>query len=522
MRLPPLATLAALAACTGAATPAKAPEVAAPAAQAAQPALAAARQGPPLVVLVVVDQLAQAHLDRLAGKLPGAFGRLTGPEAWQAVGVYAHSATETCPGHATIATGASPSVHGIVGNSFVLNGRMAYCLDAGPLPVQSIGDVVTAAGGKVASLSIKDRGATLVGGNKPTLVAWMNRRTGVEQTGTYAAPQPLQPPLVPTSDWVGWVTTPWTLANPQLVASLGIPDDQPHESDPGIGRTFPHTAPSASAGPAGVANLLMATPAGGEYLTAAALAAVDRAELGQDATPDLLSVSYSHFDGIGHTFTPASQESVDALIRLDQQLARLFAGLDERVGAGAWTVVLTADHGIPMQVPTYVDLEPLTLAIASELAGADLPPLAGRAGTAVYLNPGLPPDQRAASLAAVTRAAASVPGIAHVVDLANPTGPFAQAFVENRFEGRNPDFEIVLQEGAITSSSGRASGTTHGSPYPYDTRVPVLAWGQGIQPGQGGEVDMRDVAPTLAALLGAPPPKQATGTPLTAALAEAP
>ena len=99
--------------------------------------------------------------------------------------------------------------------------------------------------------------------------------------------------------------------------------------------------------PDNLGRALKLTPAGGTFLTDAALSAVARFKPGADTTPDLLTVSYSHFDGISHTHTPESRESLDSLLRLDQELARLMDSLDASVGVGRWSLVLTGDHGAP-------------------------------------------------------------------------------------------------------------------------------------------------------------------------------
>lgn len=473
---------------------------------------------PKLVVLVVVDQLGQAHLDQWGHLFQGGLARLTGPGAYRATGVYPHAVTETCPGHATLATGASPSVHGIVSNHFPLDGKPSYCLEAEPLPAQTIGDIARAGGAKVATVSIKDRGATLIAGQDASLVVWVDRKTGIEQTGSHAEHAPLSPPLVPTETWMAWAAEPWVLHDPDRMKGIEIADDQEHENDPGVGTTFPHASGDTTDGPAGLARRLMVTPVGGDYLTAAGLAAIERVPLGATDTPDFLSLSYSHFDGIGHAFTPLSLEGVDSLLRLDLQLADLFEGLDARVGAGQWTVVLSADHGTPMGVPHYVDLEPLGPRLDEALAAAGLPALRDASVTAISLQAGLTPQQRRASLSVARRVAGSIEGTVDVLDLNDPTGPFADAWRLNLYPGRNADFEVILAEGAIPMFRGMTRGTTHGSPRSYDTEVPVLAWGVGVKSGAGGRVDVRSVAPTVAALLGLAPPAQAEAPPLTAAL----
>ena len=511
LNLPLVAFLGAAAACTGAAPP---PEPTTPAVQAPPPSV----EGPALVVYVVVDQLATGQIERVADRLDGGLARLTGPEAWSGVAVHAHASTETCPGHATLATGASPSIHGIVGNGLRLYGKNAYCLDATPMPVESIGDTAAAAGGSVVSISIKDRGALLLAGQSPTAAVWMNRKKSLEQTGSYRESRAHQPPLVSKDTWVGWVSAPWALSDPTLADAGFFPDEQPHEDGSNIGRTFPHPPPSDRLPPAALANGLLMTPAGGDYLTAAAIAALDRYPLGQGGPPDLLTLSYSHYDGIGHQFTPASLESIDALLRLDDQLQDLMVGLDQKVGAGRWTLVLTADHGAPVGVPDYLDLSAVPAAITSALKDAGLPAPSAFVGAGLFLADDLDPEQRASSVAVARAVAMRAPGVEDLIDMANPQGPFAEHFRASAWPGRGPDLRLLLAANAVPASPDDPTGTTHGAPRPYDQNVPLLLWGVGVKAGAGATVDARQVAPTVAALLGAAAPNGAELGPVSAAL----
>ncbi len=464
-----------------------------------------AAEAPALVVYVVVDQLGEEQLDRMIDRFKGGLARLTSDTAYRAVARYHHSSTETCPGHATLATGGSPAVHGIVGNSFVLKGKEAYCLDALPLPVDTVGDAARAAGGEVVSLSLKDRGSVLLSGRAPTLAMWMDRRKGAQVSLPLDFPKAVTPPLVARDAWVAWMDPPWTLSDPSLEGLFGIQDQQAHERDVGTGLTFPHPGPAGALPAPALPSALMNTPAGGDFLTAAALEAVDRFALGQNGPPDLLTVSYSHFDGIGHSYTPASLESLDALLRLDGQLQELMDGLDAKVGPGRWSLVLSADHGAPMIPPTYVDLDDLPAAIDAALKAEGLPAAALFFGTTVVLDPALDADGRARSAAVVRRLVLAVPGVEDLVDLANPEGPFAAAFAQSRYQDRAGDLTLVLAENAVPLYKKDPTGTTHGSPRPYDQQVPFLAFGAGVKAGKGPEVDARQIAPTVVRLLHAPP-----------------
>jgi predicted AlkP superfamily pyrophosphatase or phosphodiesterase len=251
------------------------------------------------------------------------------------------------------------------------------------------------------------------------------------------------------------------------------------------------------------------TPAGGDYVTAAALAALDRYGLGLGGPPDLLTLSYSHYDGIGHQFTPASLESIDALLRLDDQLQELMDGLDAHAGAGRWSLVLSADHGAPDGVPDYLDLSAVPAAITAALEAAGLPAPSAFVGAGLFLADGLDPEQRARSVEIARQVATQSRGVEDLIDMANPSGPFADAFRASAWAGRGPDLRLLLAPNAVPASADDHTGTTHGAPRPYDQNVPLLAWGVGVRAGQGETVDARQAAPTVAALLGVPAPSGA-------------
>ena len=165
---------------------------------------------PTLVVLVVVDQLPVRLLDRARPLLVGGLAQLAnGDGSFRAVARYPYATTTTCPGHATIATGAAPSVHGIVGNEWYLGAeqRTVYCGDPVWLRVGGIGDQVIGAGGQVAAVSIKDRAALMLGGRQPTAAAWIDKTTG-----RFTAP-------LDTLDLAPYLAQAWTALDPNHITS---------------------------------------------------------------------------------------------------------------------------------------------------------------------------------------------------------------------------------------------------------------------------------------------------------------
>lgn len=460
---------------------------------------------PRLLVEIVVDQLPIRLFEAPRSLYTGGLARLSGPEAFTAVGRYAHAITFTCPGHATISTGAAPSVSGIVSNDWYVpgepEGERVYCGDAAFLRVPTLADQVLGNGGQVAALSIKDRGARMLGGTKGTLVAWFDKKAL-----TFTEP-------LASLDLAKWQSMEWTALYPDVYAERVGPDQGPFEGDPGNGTTFPHPA-----------TAFLYTPYAGSALTDAAIAAADQLALGTDDVPDLLAVSYSEIDYIGHAFSSESWESLDAMVRLDQDLGRLFEHLDATVGRDRYTVLLSSDHGSARTGGPRVKAGAVEAAAAAALAASNPPGM--QTGTVVWEDPGLwlppavraDPAKRAVAAAAVADAVRAVPGIGGAwawrdlpVD-----GPYAEAVKLSLDEERSGDVYVMLAPGALYDYEGsEGKGTSHGTPYDDDVLVPILAWGVGVAPGVApAPSDMRSIAPTAAALLGIAPPSGATAGPV--------
>ncbi|MCB9688587.1 MAG: alkaline phosphatase family protein [Alphaproteobacteria bacterium] len=466
----------------------------APAVAAAVEEAAPAQAAPTLAVLIVVDQLPVRLLDTPRARYSAGLAKLTGPDAADDHAHYAHAITYTCPGHATISTGAAPSVNGIVSNDWWVPGdpgKDVYCGDPAFLRVPTLADRVMGAGGQVAAVSLKDRAAMMLGGPHANLVSWYDARLP-GFTG----------PLEGAVDVTGWFRE-WTALYPEDYARWVGPDDSPIEHDPGIGTTFPHAPP--------VAKNFLVTPFAGDALVDAALAAVDRLGLGQQpGRHDLLAVSFSETDYVGHTFTAESWEAMDNMVRLDASLGRLLDGLGSRVGQDAFSVVLTSDHG------SFVARDAVRIPQgAVERAADDALAAHGVAGKAHFEAPSLwlPRDTPAEAALAAAAAVSQVPGIAGAWAwrVEAPEGPHAEAVRLSLDEERSGDIYVLRGEHALFDYPGsEGQGTSHGTPFAEDTEVPLLAWGAGVHPERGVTYDVRQVAPTVAALLGLPGPDAAT------------
>lgn len=454
---------------------------------------------PTMAVLIVVDQLSMRLLNAPKERYAHGLARLTGPEASVQIAHYSHAITYTCPGHATISTGAAPSVTGIVSNDWWIpsdeGGTEVYCADAALLRAEALADRVIDAGGKVASVALKDRSAIMLGGHRPTLVSWYDRKQG-DLTHDLQGAVELAPFL-----------TPYEALYPDDYARWVGPDDGEREQDPGLGTTFPHLAPTAG-------NFLYA-PQSGDYLVDAALIAVERAGFGQDAIPDLLTLSFSQTDYIAHAYTTESWEAMDAMVKLDRSIGRLLEGLETRFGKGRIDVFLTSDHGSTVaEGVTRIPLDAVSREADAALAALGIP------GAVKFESPSLwlpnavrnDPEQRAKAARAVADAVAAIDGIEAAYPWRDEpvTGPHAEAVMLSLDPERSGDVYVLRGANALYDYlGGEGKGTSHGTPFSFDTDVPFLAFGPNVAARQGPMVDVRQIAPTVAAALGVPAPADA-------------
>lgn len=513
---------------------------------------------PRLVVLIVVDQLSSWAFERDRALYQGGFARLLREGAYVRGGELPYANTFTAPGHATIATGAPPAVHGVIGNTWYRRDeakeRPAEYDPAAPpfavgpshggafeeddsassraLRVEGLADALRhATGGRAHSvaISLKARGAVFVAGKRPELAVWYAPAAGgMTTTRAYASEAPRW--LVelarerPAARLFGQTWEPLDAA--LLARATGIPDDAPGEgSVHGLGRTFPH-ALAASDKPG---RAILHTPYADELVLDAALAAIPAMQLGADEVPDLLAISFSAHDYAGHVWGPGSWEVVDLKLRLDAALGRLFDELDARLGRGAWAAVLTSDHGATpvveqSQVAGARRVSPDEIARAVE---GMLEPALGKgpwvariASGNVYLVPAfarLPPQLRDEALTAAVEAAGRVSGIAAAFRNDRAAGRCAgradleRAICLSIVPGESGELSVVPRAGSLITTF--ETGTHHDAPFDDNRRVPILVMAPSVLPQQG-EGSLLQVAPTVAALLGVPAPAAAIAPPL--------
>jgi predicted AlkP superfamily pyrophosphatase or phosphodiesterase len=536
--------------------------------------LASAASDPPRLVLqITVDQLRGDLPGRYADRLTeGGFRYLMEKGTWYIDAHYQHANTETAVGHATLATGADPSRHGIVANdwidqktgAFVYNTEDEHHHIIGQEPkahegvsprnlaASTFGDELVVYNGgrsRVFSVSVKDRGAILPGGHAGKAF-WFSKSSGNFVTSTYYY-----------NDYPAWVKQwnaakpadafkgkSWELLNDRSTYVHGQMDDRPYEADlKPLGRIFPH--------PLGGDTkyfylLLTLTPIGDVLTLDFAKALVENEKLGQNdkGAADYLQISFSSTDYIGHLFGPSSLETEDNILRLDRTLADLFQFIDEKVGLDHTLIVLSADHGAP-EAPEYMATlglstgrfafdwfkteGPLTKALQKKFGRDDL--IAGHSHPYLYLN--LEAISSAGlDLADVERFVADelmkIPGIAYALTRGDLlAGRITESPIQNQIRRsfhptRSGNIHMVPEQYWFLHSTEEAEkmgigsiAAIHGSPWAYDTYVPIFFAGSGV-PAQtiGRRVAPTDIAPTLAAYLGVKPPSGSVGTVLTEVL----
>jgi len=495
---------------------------------------------PRLVVVITVDQLRPDYLDRYRAQLDGGLAWLLRGGAYFADAYQDHAVTETAPGHATVLSGRWPAHTGIIGNvRGVLDStaRLIGVPGPGASPARFRGtalfDWLKAADPKARALSVsrKDRGAILPIGRARENVYWY--QSGFFTTSRYYADS------LPT--WVAAFNArqvpfraagmSWDLLRPP--SAYPEPDSEPYENG-GHGYTFPHRLPADSAL---AAVMFGGIPAMDSLTLAFALEGVRALQLGRGAT-DLLAVSLSATDLVGHAFGPDSREIHDQVLRLDRYLAWFLQQLFVRYTKENVLIVVTADHGV-------TPFPERSLALGRSDAVRVIPDSVIRAVNAalddrvgghdwVYLEAGmvLVPDRPAlaaqgvnvdsvvAELATRLRAQPGVARVDRPADLAgkDTTDPVVRRWQHQIPSGGEVELVATLKPYAVWSLENLPIAM-HGQPSDLDAHVPLLFWGRGVRRGvYRGRVNTVDIAPTLARLLGLTPSEPLDGRALGEAL----
>ncbi len=516
---------------------------------------------PKLVVGIVVDQMRYDYLTRFWDHYgDGGFKRLVNNGFNCKNNHFNYAPTSTGPGHASIYTGTTPATHGIIGNNWYEKGSATevYCAsdneytavgtdsDTGRMSpkrmlVSTITDELrlhTQMRGKTIAIALKDRGAVLPGGFTANAAYWFH---GMEEghwiSSTYYMNElPKWVTDFNASNAAEQYKKPWTALkalNSYMESGL---DNNPFESlfEGEQSPTFPHDLPTLW-GANNQFDIIRSTPYGNSLTADFALAALSGENLGQDAITDFLAVSFSSTDYVGHHYGVNSKEIQDTYLRLDQDLERLFKGLDKKVGDGNYTVFLTADHGA-IDVPAYLKSRKLPAGYMEwdalkERFGTFLQYTYGTKDIVknfsnnqffldhkivnnLDLDLGKVQERMAAELL-------TYEGIDRVytgVQMRNNNYVKGIPYIlQNGYhQKRSGDVLVVLRPGMVTYG---VTGSTHGSPQVYDTHVPLLFYGMGIRSGSTvNRTEIPDIAPTMATLLGISFPNGTTGNPISEVL----
>ena len=488
--------------------------------------------------MIVVDQMRADYVDRFNAAWTGGLKRMVTQGAWFKQTAYPYLTTVTCAGHATISTGTFPRTHGVFQNAWwdrEARRQMTCTEDPG---LKDIGYGVPASGGDsayrlqvptftdqmrssrkahVVSLALKARSAIMLGGHGGDAITWLTETLdGWETSAGYSdSGVPAVKAFVEANPLAADAGKTWDRSQPS--SSYSGPDDAPGEAAPqGWTRSFPHVL-NGTADSRYFAQWER-SPFADAYLGRFAAALTQSLQLGKHDGTDVLAISFSSPDLVGHSFGPRSHEIQDMYAQLDRTIGTLFDQLDALVGKDQWVAGLTADHGVtPIPEQLIAEGKDGGRINGGEMVDAIeqvLKPALGQGRHVIvvntndiYFEPGIY-DKILKSrqlTTAVVSAIASRPGIQRVFRSEEVRGadksndPLLRAAALSYFPGRSGDLIIATKPGWMLS----AAGTTHGSATPDDQRVPMLFYGRGVKPGAYQEAATpADLAPTLAILSG--------------------
>lgn len=492
---------------------------------------------PKLVVGIVVDQMRWDYLYRYQNRYSkNGFNRLLN-EGFNCQNTYLNYVPSyTAPGHASIYSGTVPAIHGIVGNDWVENNERKYC--ASDKTVQSIGGSLSAGqmspramntnnigdelrlasnfNSRVYGIAIKDRGAIFPAGHSANAAFWFDDSTGNFISSSYYGNN--LPSWLHRFNAHRWADSllqhDWESLYPIASYTQSVADNNAYEhlrkgeEEP----VFPHKVLPKQY------KQLRGMPAGNSLTFKLAKTLIRAEELGQQSATDMLCISLSSTDYIGHAYAPNAIEVEDMYLRLDRDIAAFLHYLDQEIGAGNYIVFLSADHGaahnasflndhkIPANTLSEKDVELALNQLTKKQFASDSIVLAVM-NYQIVLNEKWIANKklnRAAIKTQLMNYCQKMEGIAQVIDL------------ENLYQHTLPEhLKNILANGYYPSRSGAIGllyqaawysdgkkGTTHGTWNPYDTHIPLLWYGWGIPQGETYQrTEVTDIAATLAALL---------------------
>ena len=531
------------------------------------------KKKPKLVLQITVDQLRGDLPTRYYDRLSDAGFRYL----WDKGLVYsnahhAHANTETIVGHATLATGAHPALHGMVANVWIdrESGHTTYAIEDPEYRLVSTGAGVdakteidhtqraaksegrsparilvstfsdelkshTAGKAKVFGVSVKDRGAVALAGHAGKAF-WFSKALGEFVSSNYYYDQ--YPQWV--VDWnakkqaLQYAGKTWQLLNAKSSYLFKNSDDRPWETDlAGFGRSFPHTY--AASDSKYYTTQITTSPAGDELTLEFAKTLLTQEQIGQDDITDYLSISFSSTDYVGHLFGPSSLEGEDNILRLDRKLEELFQFIDQQIGLAETLIVLSADHGGP-DTPGYLNslnipagyIHPDTW--DSQAAIERIKQQFNIQGKLVekyshpylYLSPAVLNDagiNQQELEKTVVQELMKFPGVSLAVSSSAlqegnlPDTYLYDSVLKNFNAKRSGDIYLVFEPNWFINDFGKLKvASVHGSPWRYDTFVPIVFAGMDLKPAKvSRKVYTVDIAPTLAAFVGIKPPSGSVG-----------
>ncbi len=540
---------------------------------------------PRLMVVVSVDQFCQDYLIRFQNnfsKVPSEslFRSVLEQGAWYSNCHHQQAFTFTAPGHSVQLSGAYPCTSGVIDNDWFdrASGKTRYCVSdptveiiglpkGKPMSprvmlVDTVGDrlkLATDGKAKVVGIAIKDRAAVLMSGHLADAAYWLEDNLWV--TSSYYR-KDLPGYLRNLNDGNAidqYRGKTWELLYAVKKYCNQGSDDNPHENPPkGFTAAFPHALAKVGEGTAdSFGDHVLYSPYGNEYTFLTAREIIEFEQLGEDEIPDLLNISLSSNDYVGHAFGPLSYEVEDMTYRTDRQLAEFAKYLDEKVGAGRWTLALTSDHGVA-PIPEMVaeisgegeqampgkrnplgNLKELRDRLEAHIRKElnieetgeedELKVIIHLEANQVYLNhahPQLYGERSIAAQVLIRDWLVQQPYVAAAATreelLGNGNGKLLEQMRLSFHPDRSGDVLYVYTPYAIpgsASANAKPKGTTHGSPWHYDTHVPLLLIGHGILPGHyERRVSPAMIAPTVSRLLQVDSPGGCVEEPLREAL----
>lgn len=503
------------------------------------------QEQPKLVVAVVIDQMKAEYLDRFYNDFEdNGFKKLLKNGYHYKNTHYNYLPTYTAPGHASIYTGTTPIQHGIIGNDWYIKNlkKERYCTEDNEVQLLGNGDdnegkmsprallattitdelkLNTNFKSKVIGISLKDRGAILPAGHFADWAFWYSKTGSFISSNYYAENLPQWVTDFNTEkNYEKYITKPWTLLKPKEIYNESLTDNNPYE-----GKLykkapfFPYDLQQMYEN--NDAGILRTTPFGNNLLLDFALRAIEKENLGKDNITDFISISFSSTDYIGHVLGPRSIEIQDTYLRLDNTIAQLLSYLDKNIGHDKYLLFLTADHAGAENVTYLKENKYVVNNILSKNIEQDLKDISNKIFNEniieYYSNFNIFLDENIINKKNITsvqienfiKECCKLNYISAIytkqqIITSNHNNDILNKISNGYSLKESGDLVLVFNPGYVEYSG---LGTTHGSPYNYDTHVPLIFYGNNIKHGQSfTNKDITQIAATLSFILKTPMP----------------